>query len=715
MVRIPRQDSTPGTRARNRLAALVGSFPTTEEQYRTLFETLPLGIVYYDADGTVIGTNKAADEILGTELTSTGLWPAIPEGQTFHDDGSPFPWDDMPVPVALRTGEMVADVVIGFTRGESDELHWVRATAVPDARDERGRPTRVYVIITDLTELRRTEAALRQSTALLGQLREANVLGVIVQDERRVYDANDAYLDIIGYSREDLDAGRIDWRKITPPEWGPAQDDAITTLRETGAYPPFEKEYIRKDGRRVPILIGAAVIGHNPLRWTSFVIDLSARQRAERERAALAAKARADRSAAESAREQLDLLMRASALVAATRDRDELLDQVARLAVPSFADFCVVYLPTTDGQLLAGAVSHRHPARARLLSALLGQPMAASGPMLTQRAYETGTTQLSSSLSKELAGWMNAEPEAAGVVNVMRPRSGIATPLPGPDGSLGVLSLSRSAGRAQFTEADVPVVEELGRRLAAGLVNTDAFAREHAIAETLQRSLLPEDLPQVSGLDLAVRYLPATVGAAVGGDWYDAFPLNGGRVGLVIGDVAGHSIASASVMGQVRTLLRGYAIDESNPARVLARVNAALARLLPDVLASAVYAVLDPATSYLSYANSGHPPPLVADAAGQAGYLDDASDVMLGARAGGSFSTGRRRLRPGELLLLYTDGLIEDRHRDITEGLALLAETLRGRRPHTAEEACDTALEMLPGAARRHDDVCLLAARLDLV
>jgi len=699
--------------ARNRLEALASSLPAAEERYRTLFETLPLGIVHYDADGSVIGANEAADEILGTEPSTAASWPVVSRGKALREDGSPLPFEEMPVPVALRTGEIVADAVIGFTHGKTGEPRWVKVTVVPDARDGRGRPTRAYAIMTDVTELRRAESALRQSTALLGRLREANVLGVIVQDEHRVYDANDAYLDIIGYSREDLEAGRVAWREITPPEWAGVQENAVAQLRRSGAYPPYEKEYLRKDGHRVPVLIGSAVIGHDPLRWTSFVIDLSARRRAERDRAALAAKARANHAAADNARERLDFLMRAGALVAATRDRDELLDQVAGLTVPSLADYCVVYLPTAEGKLLAGAVSHRDPALARQLSALHEHPVAPAGPMIAQRAYTTGTTQLSSDLSAELPIWTSAEPEAMSVISLMQPRSAIATPLPGPGGSLGVVSLARGAGRPRFTEADVPVVEELGRRLAAGLVNTDAFAREHAIAETLQRSLLPAELPQVAGLDLAVRYLPATEGADVGGDWYDAFTLDGGRVGLVIGDVAGHNIASASVMGQVRTLLRGYAIDEPDPGRVLARVNAAMARLLPDVLASAVYAVLDPATGDLGHANAGHPPPLVTDgAAGQAGYLDDdAPGAMLGACAGGEFSTGRTVLRPGEGLLLYTDGLIEDRYRDITEGLEILAGTLRRRRAGTAGQACIAALEMLSGSVRRHDDICLLAAR----
>ena len=292
----------------------------------------------------------------------------------------------------------------------------------------------------------------------------------------------------------------------------------------------------------------------------------------------------------------------------------------------------------------------------------------------------------------------------------MHPSSAIATPLQGGQGPLGVIVLSRGARRPPFTAADVSVVEELGRRLGVGLDNADTFTREHAIAETLQRSLLPDALPQVPGLDLAVRYLPATEGAAVGGDWYDAFPLAGGRVGLVTGDVAGHNIASAAAMGQVRGLLRAYAIDNPDPAYALQRTNVAVAELLPDALASVVYIVLDPATGDLTYANAGHPPPVITTGAGQAEYLDDTTGIMLGACAAASFSTGRRQLAPGERLVCYTDGLIEDRRRDISEGLTALADTLRRSGPASAEQTCATVQAALVGT-ERHDDICLLTAR----
>jgi PAS domain S-box-containing protein len=705
-------DVTTRTRGRRLRGALAGDLAAPEERYRTLFETMPMGVVHYDADGSIIDINQAASDILGIDLTGAASWAVLPQERAIHEDGSPYQRRELPVSVALRTGEIVPDTLLGVRHRKTGELRWIRVTAVPDARDERGRPSRVYVIFTEVTEQRRTEAALRHGTDLLGRLRDANVLGVVVMDEQRVHEANDAYLDIIGYSRDDLEAGRIAWQKLTPPEWVDAQRKALVQLRLTGSYPPYEKEYVRKDGHRVPVLLGAAVLSRDPFCWASFAVDLSARQRAERERAALLERARANRTEADNARERLAFLLRAGALVAASRDRDGLLDQVARLVVPSLADYCVVYLPTADGMLVAGSVSHRNRDRDRLLSALRDHPVSPVGPMIAQRAYTAGTTQLSADLTAELAAWTSAEPDAMSVLMRMRPRSAIATPLLGPHGPLGVVSLARGARRPRFTEADVQVIEELGRRLAVGLANTDAFAREHAIAETLQRALLPDALPRIPGLDLAVRYLPATEGADVGGDWYDAFRLDGARVGLVTGDVAGHNIPAASIMGQVRSLLRGYAIDDPEPGRVLERANTALARLLPEALASVVYAVLDPPTGDLSYANAGHPPPLATTGTGHAEYLCDTTGAMLGASTDTAFTTGHRLLQPGERLLFYTDGLIEDRQRDISEGLALLAETLRRSGAGSAGQTCDTVLTALPGTARRHDDVCLLTARL---
>jgi len=603
-------------------------------------------------------------------------------------------------------------MMIGVPHGRTGEIRWLRVTAVPDARAEAGQPQRVYMMFTDLTDQRRVEAALRESNALLGRLREANALGVIVSSEQRIHEANDFFLDLIGYSREDLESGRLSYQSITPREYAGGDVAAVARLRRTGVVPSLEKEYVHRDGHRVPVLIGGAVIDPDPLRWVTFVVDLTARQRAEQERAELLVRERATKAEADRARERLTFLLHAGEMVAATDDRQQMLEHAAHLVVPTLADHCVVYLPAADGTLHATSLAHSDPARAPVLAEFRQHKIPPAGPMSIQLAYSTGTSQLLRDAKAQLPQWHDLAPGLAELLVRLRADSVLSTPLLVDERPAGVLALARDAERPGFTDTDIAVVEEFARRLADGLAAADTFAREHAIAETLQRSVLPGALPSIGRLDLAVLYLPATEGANVGGDWYDAFPLDGNRVGLVIGDVTGHSIGSASIMGQVRSILRAYAIDHPHPGEVLERTNNALTRLLPEALATAVYAILDPGTGELVYANAGHLPPLIATGAGKVDYLDEPVGSMLGASPDATYTAGHRRLPTWGIFLNYTDGLIENGRRDLADGLDALAGVMRQSVGLTAEQACAAVRDHLLGTDVRDDDVCLLAARL---
>jgi PAS domain S-box-containing protein len=675
---------------------------------------MPQGVIHFNADGSVIGANPAACDILGIEAAAMRTLPLAPGRQAVQEDGSPYRPEDLPVAVALRTGEVVADVVVGIPRGRAGEVRWLRVTAVPDARDHEGRPHRAYSIITDLTGQRRMEAALQENAVLLGRLRDANVLGVVASSEQGAYEANDAFLDIIGYNREDLAAGRISYQAITAPEWAGRDQAAFEQLLAKRAFQPYEKEYLHRDGHRVPVLVGGAAIDSEPLRWVTFVVDLTARQRAERERAGLLAREQAARSEADSAREQLSFLLRAGAFAAATRNRHELLEHAAQLVVPGLADQCVVFLPTAEGTLHASSLAHRDRERAPVLAEFRDHEIPTAGPMAIQVAYTTGTSQVIRGATAQMSRVL--PPGLGSTIARLRADSVLAAPLMAGRRPVGVMALARDSDRPPFAETDVKVAEEWARLLADAMANAETSAREHTIAETLQHAILPGDLPAVPGLGLAAGYLSASDGVHVGGDWYDVFPLGDNRIGLVIGDVAGHSITSASIMGQVRSMLRAYAIDHPHPGYALQRTNTALARLLPEAMASAVYAVLDTATGDLTYANAGHPPPLITTETGQAEYLDDASGVMLGACADISLPASKRRLTPGTGLLFYTDGLIEDPRRDIDEGLTALAATLTQSGARTADQIRDAAESIMHDRPSRADDVCLLAAHLaDLI
>ena len=197
--------------------------------------------------------------------------------------------------------------------------------------------------------------------------------------------------------------------------------------------------------------------------------------------------------------------------------------------------------------------------------------------------------------------------------------------------------------------------------------------REHRIAETLQRGLLPDRLPEVPGIGLAARYVPAGAEMAVGGDWYDVVELPSGRIGLAIGDVAGHGPRAASTMGQLRMALRAYALEEPSPAEVVRRLDRLVSRLLMSEIVTLVYLVLDLDSGMVQFANAGHPPPLVVRAGDQISFLEDGLGPPLGCDDPGLPAEARFRLVPGSTLLLFTDGLVERRGASIDEGLQRLA------------------------------------------
>jgi PAS domain S-box-containing protein len=236
------------------------------------------------------------------------------------------------------------------------------------------------------------------------------------------------------------------------------------------------------------------------------------------------------------------------------------------------------------------------------------------------------------------------------------------------------------------------------------------YEQEHRVAETLQRSLLPERLPAIEGLALAARYLPAGTGAAVGGDWYDAMELKDGRVALVVGDVVGHGLRAAAVMGQFRNACRAYALVESSPAKVVARLNELVTDGGEDVMATVMYLVLDRETGEVVFTSAGHPPPLVLEASGEARFLEGGRSVPVGASEAAVFREQTGTLIPGSTLFLYTDGLVERRDVLLDHRLAQLAAAA-GTAGGELEDVCDQVLSGVLGPIEPADDVALLVVR----
>jgi serine phosphatase RsbU (regulator of sigma subunit)/CheY-like chemotaxis protein len=261
-----------------------------------------------------------------------------------------------------------------------------------------------------------------------------------------------------------------------------------------------------------------------------------------------------------------------------------------------------------------------------------------------------------------------------------------------------------------FTESDEVVLLQLAQLAAVAIENAERYAQEHDIAETLQRSLLPDDLPAVAGLELCARYQPGGPGTQVGGDWYDVFLLDESRVALVVGDVAGRGARAAAVMGQLRTAMRAYALQGLSPGELLASLDRLLDILVPSALATAAYLELDAATGRLQLASAGHPPPLLVAPGAEPVFMECDPNVPLGTLSAGPFTATTCRLEPGTILLCYTDGLIEEPRSSLDEGLRRLAESVDPGLG-SLDDVCDTVLKaMVP--ADGADDVALLAARL---
>jgi GAF domain-containing protein/anti-sigma regulatory factor (Ser/Thr protein kinase) len=287
----------------------------------------------------------------------------------------------------------------------------------------------------------------------------------------------------------------------------------------------------------------------------------------------------------------------------------------------------------------------------------------------------------------------------------------LGVPLVVEDRLLGVLHVG-SREQREYTADDVALLELAAERLAVAIDHSRLYEREHAVAETLQRSLLPERLPDIPGTTMASRYVPGAADVEVGGDWYDVIPLPGGRVGLAMGDVVSRGVRAASVMGQLRNALRAYALDGRGPVEVLDRLHALLRSLERREMATLVYMILDPSALSYTLASAGHPPPVVITPERRVSLIEEGRGPPLGTVAEPGYTDTSGVVCPGGTLLLYTDGLVERRDMWIDEGIAKLTEAAAGDDQSDPEALVERLLSTLVPRGGGEDDVALLAIAL---
>ena len=286
-------------------------------------------------------------------------------------------------------------------------------------------------------------------------------------------------------------------------------------------------------------------------------------------------------------------------------------------------------------------------------------------------------------------------------------RSLLGVPLIVEGQVIGVIHVGSLTVR-EFTEADVELLQLVADRVALS-IERSRLAVQGQIAETLQRSLLPRSLPALPGLNMAANYLPAAHESAVGGDWYDVIQLGHRRLGLAIGDVAGHGMAAATYMGALRSAMRAYSLDVDSPAQMLSKL-AWFADRERSRMATVIYAVLNLDTWVVELARAGHPYPLLVRPDGTAVFLREAGGPPLGAGSPVSYDEMRFSLGAGETLLLYTDGLIERRGERLSDGEAALAEAAVSA-PDEPELRCREIIARLTEDVEPADDIALLAVK----
>ncbi|MEU4732367.1 SpoIIE family protein phosphatase [Streptomyces sp. NPDC023588] len=373
----------------------------------------------------------------------------------------------------------------------------------------------------------------------------------------------------------------------------------------------------------------------------------------------------------------------------------EVVDLVADQIVPAFGPQAMAVLTAEEGRLRV--IGYRGYT-AELMERFDLQPLTAHTP--TARVLSTGVPSFFTTFAE-------LQREYSSAVHVDGMASWAFLPLIASDRVVGSLVLAYGRPHS-FTPAERAVLTSLAGLVAQALDRARLYDTKHELAHTLQSVLLPHTLPRIQGLDVAARYLPAGRGMDIGGDFYDLIRRDDTTVTVAIGDVQGHSITAAALMGQVRTAVHAHATIGTPPGEVLARTNRLLVDLDPGLFTSCLIAHIDLARHRAHLATAGHPPPILRHPDGRTEVLNVPPGLLLGIDPDAGYPTTEVALPPGGMLALYTDGLVEIPGSDIDDTTADLARQLADVVGRTMDEVADRLVAYATASAPRHDDIALL-------
>jgi PAS domain S-box-containing protein len=593
----------------------------------------------------------------------------------------------------IKQREKTQHIPIIFLTALSKELHHMFRGYSAGAVDYVIKPFDPMILrskVQVFVDLYRKENALRASEERFRTAFENAPIGValVTLDEGRVIQVNRSLARMLG---------RPEGLFVGAPLADAVHPDDVAAFRLEGA---SELRFMRLDGVPVWSQVNASMVmdgGGQPRHLIVQVEDITERKEAERERAARA-RERAARAEAEAVAETMGKLQAVTDIALRHLTLSDLLGAV----LPRIRDTMEV---DAAGILLIGD----HDA---------GEAFASGAVVTPEGRTESGARiPVARGFSRRVAG--TGEVVAIdGVTDpvVLHPLlkdaeivSLAAAPLAVEGRLHGVLQVATTKKR-RFSSTDQGLLQLIADRAALAVQHARLYEREHGIVETLQRALLPTRLPQLPGVQVAARYLPGGMGSDVdvGGDWYDVFPLDDGRIGVAIGDVAGHGLRAAALMGQLRNSLRAYAIEGHPPAAVVDRLNRLVRDLEQGWMATLLYMVLAPDESEVRFANAGHMPALALEA-GDARFIDVQRGPPLGVGADDEYVEVVEPLQPGATLVVFTDGLVEQPGVAPDVTLARLAKNALANGADDPDGLCDHLVHAQLGEGQPRDDVAFVA------
>jgi PAS domain S-box-containing protein len=544
----------------------------------------------------------------------------------------------------------------------------------------------------------------------LGALVEQSpVATVYVDGELRIIRVNDEFCRFVRLAREAIIGRRV--IEVPAAGFDMTMIDRVLTGQVMAGAPlvDWPLEQAIDSTRRIYAWSAFRVACHDgrivgALGW---LVDVTERERAT--------------AALEQARARLELLARASTQIGTTLDIHHTCAELADLAVPELADRFAIEL--LDQVLRGEDLGRDQPGNADI--ARLRRVVVRDVQGGTTASYQVGEQIIAPLTHPRIAALFRGAPllapnladvasqftytaEHADTLLARGVHTAMAVPLIARGTPLGIAAFARAEHRHPYDNADLRLVSDLASRAAMHIDNARMYAREHNTAITLQRSLLPQAIPEVAGLDIAYRYQPANRSSQAGGDWFDLIPLEDGRVALIIGDVTGHGTHAAAIMGQLRTVTATLTRLGIPPEQIMHQLSRLLADHDIEAGATCLYALYDPATRQCCFTSAGHPPPAVRHPDGGVEFIDVPQGMILGVHHG-RYRATRARLAPGSVLALYTDGLVEHAGQDIDVGMTRLARTLATSPGRSLDHMCDAILAT-PGP-HASDDIVLVLAR----